>query len=233
MKSHDPVKVFSTLAVRAPFDDHILAAYRRQGGELAIAWSPTTVIESKIDRGETADVVIATEPLMRKLLAEDKILPDSCVPLVDAYIGVAVKQGAARPDISTVEKCLKAFRAARSVAYSLGGASGIYFQQMLKAQQMLDDINRRATTVEQGFTAEKIISGEADIAIQQMSELMVVPGIDIVGPLPDAIQHYTPFSVGLFAQSANKTAAQAFIDFLSRPDAQAAYARNGLKFRTK
>jgi len=117
---------------------------------------------------------------------------------------------------------------ARSVAYSLGGASGIYLQQLMTELKILNAVNARATTVPAGFTAEKLLSGEADLAVQQLSELIAVPGVEVVGGLPDSVQHLTHFSIAIFKEALQREKAMSFISHLCTPLAQRSFLANRL-----
>jgi molybdate transport system substrate-binding protein len=143
-------------------------------------------------------------------------------------LGVGVKQGAPRPDIGTVEAFKRAMTGARAVAYSRAGASGIYFAQLIERLGIAAEVNARAVVIPMGFTAEKVAGGEADLAVQQISELMTVPGIDVVGPFPDAIQVASRFEAAIFAEAANPRGAEAFLRLLVSPAAAEAYAKGGL-----
>lgn len=222
--------IFSTLAVRAPFDNGVLTGYAASN-ELDFEWSPTTVIESKLAEGQHADVVIATDDAVARLVGKGVAKAENCFKLATAYFGVAVPQGARQPDISTAQRFLDTLSAARSVCYSLGGASGIYLQKLMADRGILTAVEPKATKISQGFTAEKLVSGEADVAVQQMSELMVVPGIDIVGPFPDELQQMTPFSVAVVNDCSDWVKAQLFIQYLLSEQCQRIYAANGLLCR--
>ena len=213
------LKVFSGLAVRAAFDDGLLAQFAEQVAPVAVEWNPTTVIEEKIARGETADLVIVASSAMDKLAARGIIRDASRKHLIDAYLGVAVAQGAPRPKIGTADEFFAAMKDARSVAWSRSGQSGIYLEKILAAHGLRDEVKARASTIQEGFTAERIVEGAADLAVQQVSELMVVKGVDIVGPFPDALQARTPFEIAVFEGAAHPDAAAAFIYFLLSSDA--------------
>ena len=121
---------------------------------------------------------------------------ESCVDLARSYIGLAVKADSRHPDISTEAALRATLISARSVAYSRLGASGIFFAQLVEKMGIATEINARATVVPIGFTAERLVTGEADVAIQQLSELKQVTGIEIVGPLPLHLQIPAVFSAG-------------------------------------
>lgn len=222
--------VFSTLAVRAPFDNGVLAQCPQQQ-TLHIEWSPTTVIASKLAQGQHADVVIATDEAINAMVGQGQVTRENCFPLATAYFGVAVPHGHPRPDITTQASFFNALTAARSVAYSLGGASGIYLQKLLAQHNLLALVEPKATKILQGFTGEKLLTGEADLAVQQMSELMTVAGIDIVGPFPDEVQQDTPFTLAIMNNCGDQETAQHFVQYLLSASCRDAWDSNGLKCR--
>ena len=217
------------LVVRGAFDAHVVPAFEAAGGRTAIHWAPTTVIMKTLAEGETADAVLVLSDAMDRLVAEDRVEPESRVDVVRSRYGIAVKAGAPHPDIATVEALKRTLVEARSVAYSRTGASGIYFAGLLPRLGLADAVNARATIIPQGFTAEKLVSGEADIAVQQISELMVVPGIEVVGPLPDPVQEMTPFAAAILRGAADRDGAARFLAGLTTPQAAEAYRTSGLE----
>lgn len=232
MANAKEIRLFSSLAIRAPFIG-LENNWQQQHPDqpLLIDWNPTSVIEKKMAAGEKADAVILTVPVMDRAIAEGVIVPESRVELVDSKIGLAMLPDAQAPDISSVEALKSALLNARSVAYSLGGASGIYFQTLLKKLGIEDEINARATTIPEGFTAEQLVKGNADIAVQQISELLMVEGIKVIGPLPEAVQKVTSFSGGIFSDAANPQGAAALLDSLLSAEARKAYEAFGLECR--
>lgn len=227
-----PLKVLSTLAVKTALTRELLAPFTSETGVIPdIDWSPTSVLMNNIAGGARADVAIVIDAPMADLVARGIVVADSVRPLATAGIGIAVKAGAVQPDISTAEALKKALVSARSVALSQSGASGIYFASLLQRLGIADAVNAKATFIPDGFTASKIITGEADLSVQQISELMTIDGVDIVGPLPANIQLPTDFSVGLFRDSRNMPEAQKFIDHLTSKAADDAYKRGGLTSR--
>jgi molybdate transport system substrate-binding protein len=165
---------------------------------------------------------------MDKLVERGIVRKDSRVTLADSVLGVGVKQGAPKPDVSTLEAFKKAMLNARAVVYSQAGASGIYFTKMCEKLGIADEVLSRAVTIPMGFTGEKVVSGEADVAIQQISELMTVPGIDIAGPFPPEIQTKTQFDAAIFNDATNLEGATAFLNLLKSPAAAKAYGDGGL-----
>ncbi|MEE7491703.1 substrate-binding domain-containing protein [Methylobacterium oryzae CBMB20] len=217
------------LVVRGAFDAHVVPAFEAAGGRAAIHWAPTTVIMKTLAEGETADAVLVLSDAMDRLVAEGRVEPESRVDIVRSRYGIAVKAGAPHPDIANVEALKRTLVAARSVAYSRTGASGIYFAGLLPRLGLAEAVNARATIIPQGFTAEKLVSGEADIAVQQISELMVVPGIEVVGPLPDPVQEMTTFAAAILRGATDRDGAARFLAGLTTPQAAEAYRTSGLE----
>lgn len=220
--------LLSALVVRSPFDAKVVPDFEALGGTLKVDWNPTSVIIKNIDAGVRADVLLLTIEAMDDFIAKGIVDADSRVDLLRSNIGIAVKEGAAEPDIGSVESLKASLLAARSVAYSLGGASGIYFGKMIEGLGIAAQINARATTIPEGFTAEKLITGEADLAVQQISELLTVKGVKVVGPLPEGVQKTTSFAVGVFKDSLNQEASRAFIKHLASEASREAYRSFGL-----
>lgn len=185
-------------------------------------------IPMRIDRGEPVDVVILARQGLDDLVKKGKVIPTSCVDLVRSETGMAVKAGVPKPDISTLEAFKKTLLDAKSIAYS-DSASGIYistelFQQLGIADQVLPKSKR--TTGQVGLAVAR---GDAEIGFQQISELLPVKGIDVVGPLPPGAQRVIVFSAGIAADSHNPDAAQRLIDFFLLPQSLPAIKKSGLK----
>lgn len=216
------------LVVKGAFDSAVVPGFEASGTTVAIDWAPTTVIMTKLEAGETADAVVIIDEAMDRLIAAGRADGSTRVEVVDSRIGLAVRAGAAHPAIGTVEELTQALLAARSVCYSRGGASGIWFGPLLGRLGIAEAVNAKATLIPAGFTAEKLVSGEADIAIQQVSELLVVPGIEVVGALPEAVQKVTSFSAALLHGAANPEGARRFLASLRGEAAVAAYRASGL-----
>ncbi|ADD41257.1 molybdate ABC transporter substrate-binding protein [Stackebrandtia nassauensis] len=222
------VKLFSALAVKKAFDDVIFEAFTsRTGIEVEPVFDPTVQLLRRIDNGETFDVMIGVSASFDKLT--DIVDLATRVPIARTGVGLAVPPGATHPDISTKDAFVAALLNARSVAYSKTGASGIYFADLIDRLGIADQINESATIPEKGFIAQTVIDGRADIAIQQLSELLFVPEAEIVGPFPDEVQHYTEFSATLSGSATGNAEARQFLDFLTGPIAADAYQQTRLE----
>jgi molybdate transport system substrate-binding protein len=222
------VNVMSGLAVEVAVNRWLKPQYEAETGRLVIDWRPTTALMRSIDEGARADVIMAISESMDLLAQRGIIRSDTRAVLADAVLGVGVKQGAALPDVSTVEAFKVAMLNARGVAYSKAGASGIYFAQLIERLGIAEAVNAKAVIIPMGFTAEKVASGEADLAIQQISELMTVPGIAVAGPFPSEIQVASTFEAAVFKDAANPEGALALLQKLTSPAAAKAYADGGL-----
>jgi molybdate transport system substrate-binding protein len=223
------VRVLSTLAfagaVRALAEKYQAVSGARIDAEFA----PTVRLLERLKDGETADILILTQEGLAGLVSAGSVVAESCVDLARSWVGLAVKAGHPHPDISSEAALRAALLAARSVAYSRLGASGIFFAQLIARMGLEKEINARATVVPLGFTAERIVTGEADVAIQQLSELKQVKGIEIVGPLPLHLQTPAVFSAGRMAVSKNVAPSDLLLKFLASAEATPALVESGLE----
>lgn len=226
------VRVMSGLALEVAVNRWLKPKFEAETTfRLDIDWRPTTAIMRSIDEGQRADVIVAINDSMDRLVEAGIVRAKTRITLADSVLGVGIRQGAPRPDVSTVEAFKHAMVNARAVAYSRAGASGIYFSKLIDRLGIADAVNARAVVIPMGFTAEKVASGEADLAIQQISELMSVPGIDIAGPFPAEIQTVSTFDAAIFTDATNAEGASALLDLLTSPAAAAAYKDGGLVSR--
>jgi molybdate transport system substrate-binding protein len=227
--------------VRVMISGGLTAAYkvlvpefeRATGHTIVTAYGPsmgTTVnaIPVRLERGEPADVLIMVGYALKDLADKGKVIPDSRIDLVKSPIGVAVKAGAPKPDISTADALKRALLAAKTIAYS-DSASGVYvstemFQKLGIAEEMKD----RARKIPATPVGEIVAHGQAEIGFQQISELKPVEGIDILGPLPDELQRITVFSAGIATVSKEPDAGRALIKFLASSAARDAIIKSGM-----
>ena len=222
------VRVLSTLALKGAMSRLAGQFQSATATRIEADFAPTVGLLERLRRAEPADVVILTREGLDELVAGGTVSADSKVDLARSYVGIAVKAGAPCPDIATREALCKALLAARSVAYSRIGASGIYFAGLIEQLGIASDINARAV-ITAGFTAERLLTDEADLAVQQISELKQVPGVEIIGPIPYELQTPAVFSAGRMATSRQPAAADALLTFLSSPEAAPALRESGLE----
>ncbi len=212
------VRLLSTLALKGAVSS-LAARYEAAGGARIDAdFAPTLALLDRIRGGEGADVVILTREGLGELAAEGTVAATSSVDLARSFVGIAVRTGADRPDIATEAALRATLLAARSVAYSRLGASGIFFAQLIERLGIAPEINARAQIIPQGFTAERLVSGASDLAVQQLSELKQVAGVDIVGPIPRDLQTPAVFSAGRLATSRRVGQADALLKYLASPE---------------
>jgi molybdate transport system substrate-binding protein len=222
------IRVLSTLALKGAFSS-LAEQYEMQGGGFIDAdFAPTLGFLDRLRHGETADVLILTREGLAELAREGSVITESCIDLARSYVGLAVKAGVDHPDISDEASLRTTLLAARSVAYSRLGASGVFFAQLIERMGIASEINARARIIPQGFTAERLLSDEADLAIQQLSELKQIAGVEIVGPIPLHLQSPGVFSAGRMAASLKAEQAERLLRFLGSREAAPALQESGL-----
>jgi molybdate transport system substrate-binding protein len=182
----------------------------------------------RLARGEPADVLIMVGYALDDLAKQGKVVAGSQVELVRSPIGIAVRAGAPKPDISSVDALRRTLLAAKSVAYS-DSASGVYVQnELFKRLGIADEMKGKSRMIPAEPVGEVVARGDAEIGFQQISELKPVSGIDIVGPLPSEVQKITVFSAGIATNAKEPAAGKALIDFLASPAAAPVLINSGL-----
>jgi molybdate transport system substrate-binding protein len=225
----DVVRVLSTLALMGAVRG-LAGRYQAAGGARIDAdFAPTLGLLDRLRGGETADVVILTRQGLDDLVNQGSVVASSCVDLARSFVGIAVKAGAAHPDIATEPALRAALLGARSIAYSRIGASGIFFAQLIERLGIASEINARARIIPSGLTAALLVSGEADLAVQQISELKQVAGVEVVGPIPRELQTAAVFSAGRWAASAKAAQADALLKYLASPEVAPVLRDSGLE----
>ena len=227
--------------VRVMISGGLTAAYkalvpefeRTTGHKVLTAYGPsmgttTNAIPVRLERGEPADVLIMVGYALDGLAKQGKVIADSRVDLVKSPIGVAVKSGAAKPDISNADAVKRMLLAAKTIAYS-DSASGVYVStEMFDKLGIKDEMKDKARKIPATPVGEIVAHGTAEIGFQQISELRPVEGIDIVGPLPDELQKITVFSAGIATVSKEPDAGKALIKFLASPAARPELVKSGM-----
>jgi molybdate transport system substrate-binding protein len=218
--------ILCTLGLRGAMTA-LAPALAARGLNFTASYTSTNALLGKIAAGERADIAILIDGAIDDLIAQGTLLPPRR-DIARSGVGLAVKAGAPHPDIATVETLKAALLAARSVGYTVNGASGIHFADVLRRLGIADAVNARAVHKD-GVVGERAANGEVEIAVQQLSELDLVAGIDIVGPLPDELQKYSMFSAGIFADSPRAEAARALIAALAAPEVAPVMRTKGLE----
>ena len=189
-------------------------------------------LKKRIEGGEVFDVAVITPGVVDDLIAQGKIAAGSRINLASVGVGVVVKEGAPKPDVSTVEAFKRALLAAKSVAYidpASGGSSGIYVAGLLDKLGIAEQIKPKAKLQKGGHVSDLVKTGEAEIGIHQTSEIVGQAGVTLVGPLPKDIQNYTTYAVGLGSSAKQAEAAKAFIKVLTGPSAAAVLKATGME----
>jgi molybdate transport system substrate-binding protein len=186
----------------------------------------------RVDGGESFDVLVLNPRGIADYIQKGKIAAGSSANVAKVGVGVMVKAGAPKPDIGSVEALKDTLRKVRSVGYidpASGGSSGIYVAGLLDRLGIAEEIKPKARLKTGGHVSDLVVSGEAEIGIHQISEIVSEPGVTLVGPLPAAIQNYTTYTVGLGSGARDSEAARAFIRLLTGPAAAAALKSTGLE----
>jgi molybdate transport system substrate-binding protein len=227
------VRVMISGGLTAAYNALVPEFERATGHKVLTAYGPsmgttTNAIPVRLERGEPADVLIMVGYALGDLVKQGKVTPDSRVDLVKSPIGLAVKSGAPKPDISSADAIKRTLLAAKTIAYS-DSASGVYVStEMFAKLGIADQMKDKARKIPATPVGEIVAHGEAEIGFQQISELRAVSGIDIVGPLPDELQKITVFSAGIASGSKEPDAGRALIKFLASPAARDTIVKSGL-----
>ena len=207
--------------------------FEKQTGDTVVIENDTAGgLKARIQGGAAFDVAVITPAVLKELTTSGKIATGSNVNVASVGVGVVVKEGAVKPDISSVEAFKAALLAAKSVAYidpASGGSSGIYIDKLLERLGIADQIRPKAKLKKGGHVADLIVSGEAEIGLHQISEIVPVKGAALVGPLPREIQNTTTYAAGMSASTQNKAAAQALIQAFSGAEAAAVLKSKGME----
>ena len=227
------VQVYSTIGVQSALEALAPAFERATGHQLQITWGTAAVLVKRLQAGEKADVLVLTEQSLDAMVKEGRAQVGSQVNFASSGMAVVVKQGSAKPDISTPEAYKQTLLQARAIAYSnpaFGGASGVFFAKTLAQMGIASAIEAKAKfPPPSGNAAVLVVSGEADLAIQQEPEVLAVSGVELLGPPPGAYNNITTYTAGLGAGTGVTEAAKSWIAFLLTPEAAAVYTQRGLK----
>lgn len=221
------IKVLSSNPVKEPLLALATAFETSSGHKVVVGFGGTDALARRVSDGEAVDVVIVSNESIDRLIAAGKLASGSRADLAKVGVGIALRAGLPKPDVSSAEAVKQAVLAAKSVAYS-SGPSGYYIVEMLRrmgiADQIKDKVKQPASGVQVG---EMVARGEADLGFQQVTELVHVKGIDYLGPLPPEIQNITVYSAGLHGTASD--AAKAFVRFITAPDAASVIRKSGME----
>jgi len=223
------IRLFSGNGMRAALAELGAQFERAAGHSLDVSYDPAKIVLRRIESGESADAALLGEDVLEQLVAQGRIEPGSRCRLVRNGIGVAVRRGAPRPDISSLEAFRRALLAAPAIAFTTHGASGIHFAEVIDRLGIGPQVRAKARTQPGGLVAELVVAGEAELAVQQIPELLAVPGVDLVGPLPAEVQKIGVTAGGVFAAAPAREPALALLAFLRSAPAAAVFRARGFE----
>ena len=223
------IKVLSSIATKEAYLELVPQFEKASGHNVTTTWAGTTAIMQRMAAGERYDLVIISSSELDELIRQGKLAPGSRVDLAKSGIGIAGRGGAPRPDVSSAEALKRALLAAKTVGYT-SGPSGVYMAKLIERMGIAAAIKPKHRGVPSGGTVGTIIaSGDAEIGFQQVSELVHIPGIDYIGPLPADVQCVTVFSSGVQTGATEPDAAKALVAYLTTPAAKDVMKKHGLE----
>jgi molybdate transport system substrate-binding protein len=224
------LKVFSTIGVQAALEELTPKFEQASGHKLVITWNTAAVLVKRIQAGETADVVVLTRASLDALAKDGKAAAEPT--FASSGMGLVVKKGAAKPDISSADAFKRTLLNAATIAYSdpaHGGASGVYLAKLLERMGIAEQVKGKTRHPPQGGNAAVLVAnGAAELAVQQVPEVVSVAGVDFVGELPADLNNITAFAAGPVAGTKQEDGAKALVKFLHSPEAAAVFKARGL-----
>ena len=223
------IKVLSTQATEEAYRELVPLFEQASGHKVTTIFTGTLDVQKRIAAGEAYDLIIMAGPAIDDFIKSGKVVPGSRTDLARSGVGVAVRAGAPKPDISSTEALKKTLLSAKSIGYSTG-PSGVYLAKLFQRLGVADAVKPKLKQTPTGvFVGGLVASGEAEIGFQQVSELSHFAGVDYVGPLPADIQQFTTFSSGIMAGAKEADAANALVKFITAPAAAAAFKKRGME----
>jgi len=226
------IDVFTSNSMRSVFAALSPEFERATGHTIAASYDPAQIMLRRIAQGESADVALLGDTAIDALIAQGKIVAASRCLLVRLGVGVGVRAGTPKPRIDTVEAFKQALLAAPSIAHTTEGASGLHFSTVIKRLGIAEQVKAKAQTQPGGLVGDLVMAGVAELAIQQIPELLAVTGVELVGPLPAELQKMSVTAGGIFSDSPRAAAAQVLLDFLVSPQACAVFLALGFELET-
>ena len=222
------IKVLSSNGMREAVVELAPQFERSTGHKLSIRYDTAAFLQRDIDRGESFDVAVMTTSQFDAVAKTGKFDLATRTLVTLSRIGIAVRKGASKPDIGSVEAFRRTMLAAKSIAYATVGTSGVHFMAVCERLGIAGEVKAKGKTLPGGSLGEFVAKGEAELAIQQISELLPVEGIELVGPFPAELALITPYTAAVGANSKDGAIGKAFIAFLTTPNARAVFKAKGL-----
>jgi molybdate transport system substrate-binding protein len=228
------IKVLSAGAMKSMVTELAESFRQETGHTVTITAGTAGEIRQKVVSGEWTDVVIVTDTVIEQLATPGLIVADTRVDIARTAIGVAVRQGAPLPDISTTEAFKQSILAAKSLVYTdpaRGATSGMHFAAVLQRLGIADAVKGKTVLWPGGYAAEALVTGQAELCVHQISEILPVKGVTLVGPLPKELQKLTTYSAAVASLATTPEVARAFVAYLVRPSFKPKLAAAGLDYR--
>lgn len=222
------LKVLSGNGPKAAVRELCAQFEKATGHKVELRFGVNPEVKQKIEAGETFDVVVGNPPIVDALI-KDKLVVGPRADIGRAGLGVAVRSGAPKPDISSVDAFKKTLLASKAVAFPGKGASGIYFVSLLDRMGIKEQMQSKLKPMAAEDTVEVVARGDADMVVVVATRIVDVPGVDVVGPIPSELQTRIGFAGGLSASTEQPEAAKALIAFLSAPAAAATLKAKGVE----
>jgi molybdate transport system substrate-binding protein len=227
------VRVISAGAVRAIVTELAEGFRAETGHTVALSFGTVGVVRQKL-AAEPADVAFMTDVAIDDAVKQGTVVNGSRTDVARTAVGVGIKEGAPKPDIGTPDALKQTLLRARSLTYvdpAQGATSGIHIAGVLKSLGIADAMKDKTTLVPGGYPAELVAKGQVELVAHQISEIVPIKGVTLVGPLPRELQKYTTYSAGIATKSASPELARAFIDYVMRPQFRPKFAAGGLDYR--
>jgi molybdate transport system substrate-binding protein len=229
------LKVLSASALKPVLPGLADAFQRESGHSVTLSFATAGEVEKRMMAGEPVDLVVVTQVSSWKLISLDFVPKGASSIIARVGVGIGVREGAPKPDIGTTEAFKQAILNAKSVTYpdpARGGASGIHFNSVIEQLGIAEPVRQKAVLgANPDFVCVAVAKGEVELCVHQISEIMPVAGVTLVGPLPKDVQRVTTFAVAVSARTSEAEAARAFLAFVSRSEFKAAFAKAGLDYR--
>jgi len=217
-----------------PVLDTLIPVYEKSSGNtVTVSADSAKAMVARIRGGESGDVLVLGNGAVKELTEAGFINGATRRGFARAIVGVGVRSGTPHPDISSVDAFRKTLLAARAIAHTVHGASGMYIPTLLEKLGIAAEMKAKTVTRPGGYIGKVVVEGQADIALQQIPELLAVPGLDCVGPVPDAVQKSFETSIALFSNGTQAAAAQAMADFFANPVNTPLFREKGLEHVTQ
>jgi molybdate transport system substrate-binding protein len=228
------IKVLSAGAMKSIVTELGESFRQETGHTIVISTGTAGEIRQKVVSGEAADVVVVSDTVLEQLAPPGLVVADTRADIARTAMGVAVRQGAPLPDISTTEAFKQSILAAKSLVYTdpaRGATSGTHFAAVLQRLGIAEAVKGKTLLWQGGYAAEALVTGQAELCVHQISEILPVKGVTLVGPLPKELQKLTTYSAAVATRATTPEVARAFVAYLARPSFKPKLAAAGLDYR--